>query len=310
MPEERDLHQFDLMDAMEEGVCFLSEDHVIIFTNTQVEEMTGIASGDLLGTDFLALFPGRFKAEIEEGFHKARQGERVQINASIRSAKKNAPIPVLLRLVVYSDPLSQKGGIYALILDLSELVDALRREATLTERNKALEDLVVTCPLTGIYNRRYFELRYDEEMDRAKRYGHGLGLAMIDADRFKEINDLYGHQVGDQVLIKVAHTLRDTIRNTDIVARYGGDEFVIVLPEMKPEGIFPLAIRLRQRVQDNTVDSPQGPIQLTISVGLSCTVEGDPSLTKEELLHRADESLYKAKEGGRNRIVFYGHPSE
>jgi diguanylate cyclase (GGDEF)-like protein/PAS domain S-box-containing protein len=276
--------------------------------NTQVEQLVGSASADLLGSDFLDLFPDSEKADVERSFDQARNGGHVKINTTIQSRNSDRLIPVLLRLIDYTDPHAQRVGMYAMMLDLSELVEALRKQESLAQRNKDLEDMVVTCPLTGIYNRRYFELRYAEEMSRARRYGHGLGFAMIDADNFKEINDKHGHQVGDAALKLVAHTLRDTIRTTDIVARYGGDEFVLVLPEVKPEGILPLAIRLRQQIQDNTVDSPSGPIGVTISIGLSCWMPDEEPVSEEELLRRADEALYLAKQSGRNRIVLYSHP--
>jgi diguanylate cyclase (GGDEF)-like protein/PAS domain S-box-containing protein len=310
MLDEKDLHRFDLMDAVEEGVCFLTQEHRIFFMNTQIEELTGLSSRELLGRDFLSLFPEDEVSEVESAFEKAKAGARVRLNTRLVNPLRQREVPILLRTVRYSDPQATEVGIYAMMLDLTDLVEAVQAQEELKARNRTLEDLVVTCPLTGVYNRRYFDLRIAEEVGRSHRYNHGLGLAIVDCDNFKDINDQFGHQAGDEVLRAVAACLRDTVRSSDIVARYGGDEFILILPEIRIEGILPLAIRLRRKIENLQVETPRGMVGVTTSIGLSCIVPDSDKPGVEELFAQADDALYKAKEGGRNRIALFGHPLE
>lgn len=308
MTERGQLPQFDLMDAMEESVCFLSPDGDVIFTNSQAEKALGAPSSEILQRNFLHFFADETKGLIESAILRSKVEGKVRLHTSIRSMADGHEIPVLLRIIQYHDQDATNQGAYAIFLDLTELNRALRDQEALQERNRELEHLVVTCPLTGIYNRRYFELRFAEELARAKRYRHGMSLALVDIDFFKSVNDNYGHQVGDYVLKRFAKILRDEVRSTDIVARYGGEEFAIVFPESHPEEIMPVCIRMRQSIQRKSFETPRGEIHLTASFGISCVPSEEIGITRNELLQRADECLYRAKEEGRNRIVLYGHP--
>jgi diguanylate cyclase len=152
-----------------------------------------------------------------------------------------------------------------------------------------LEGLARTDPLTGVPNRRVWEEELPRELDRARRMGTGLCLAMIDLDDFKSYNDRFGHQAGDQVLKEAAGAWRAEVRSTDLLARYGGEEFVLLLPACALDD----AVRIVERLRTVT------PL-VTCSVGLACW---DFQEAGAELVARADKALYAAKAGGRNRYV-------
>ena len=163
------------------------------------------------------------------------------------------------------------------------------------KQKQELEILAHTDALTQLDNRRFVMEKLDYELRRAKRYQHPLCLILMDIDHFKQINDKHGHDIGDKALIMVASTLREQVRITDIVGRYGGEEFLLILPESsRKEGLL-VAEKLRKAVMRIKCE-PCG--QITLSGGLAEYKNETP----EELIRKADASLYKAKEGGRNRI--------
>ncbi|MBU2603816.1 MAG: diguanylate cyclase [Actinobacteria bacterium] len=167
---------------------------------------------------------------------------------------------------------------------------------------------VVTDPLTNLYNRRFFEQRAREEIERSLRHQTPLTLLMVDVDHFKNINDTYGHQTGDHVLQSVAKFLSDSVRQTDICGRYGGEEFVLLLPNTPGGNAVFLADRLRRGIADqlHTGLGIPGHVSVTVSGGVATCPRDATDVT--ELIRRADEALYDAKRSGRNRIVQAGLP--
>ena len=164
-----------------------------------------------------------------------------------------------------------------------------------------LAEQIGTDPLTGCLNRRALETRLRAEWRQAKRRGSTVAVLAIDLDHFKNINDTRGHPFGDVVLQELAGIMKATARDTDAVARVGGDEFVIVLPDTGWQGALTFAERMRRKVDDFSFGAASGPMGLTISVGVALARGTDP-VSPEMLLQEADRSLYKAKTGGRNRI--------
>lgn len=162
------------------------------------------------------------------------------------------------------------------------------------------EYLTITDGLTGIYNRRFFQQTIDREFLRAKRYKHSLSVAMIDVDNFKKINDTYGHQFGDKILVRLSEIIRDSFRKTDYVARYGGEEFAVILPETNKASTYIPIERIRQKVESEKFEYKGKIIPVTISIGIS-DIKSAPS-SCEELINSSDETLYKAKNNGKNRI--------
>jgi diguanylate cyclase (GGDEF)-like protein/PAS domain S-box-containing protein len=188
---------------------------------------------------------------------------------------------------------------------LEEMVQ--QRTEQLKRANEALEKLTLHDPLTGIANRRYFDSKYLEEWNRSLRKHAYLSVMMIDVDRFKDYNDRYGHQAGDECLCRVAAALSGELKRAgDFIARYGGEEFVVVLSDSNPSEGMQVAEKLRAAVERAGIThagTAAGSV-VTVSIG-TCTQKVDNELPAEKLLQFADQALYQAKHGGRNRINNY-----
>jgi diguanylate cyclase (GGDEF)-like protein len=173
----------------------------------------------------------------------------------------------------------------------------------IVDRSRQLRHLSALDRLTGLLNRGYFETRFQAEVTRARRHGHPLAVALLDLDRYKNFNDRYGHASGDVALRVLADTLLKGLRASDIVARYGGDEFVVLLPETTPKAAFEKLEQLRLAVARAEFSIPRHDLtaQITLSAGVACLP--DDGTDPVELLDVADRRLFAAKDGGRNRVV-------
>jgi diguanylate cyclase (GGDEF)-like protein len=171
----------------------------------------------------------------------------------------------------------------------------------LQQANVKLEELSITDELTGLFNRRHFIQRLDEEINRSRRQKHPISLIMADLDHFKRVNDTLGHQVGDEALKNFAAWVKGGVRRMDLVGRYGGEEFVVLLVDCGPKRAVKVADKLRREVAGRSQIAPFDQLGgFTVSMGVS-TLTGDDSA--QELIHRADQALYTAKENGRNQVV-------
>ncbi len=168
-------------------------------------------------------------------------------------------------------------------------------------REAELEELIGTDPLTGIANRRVFFARLAEELARADRHARSLTLLMVDIDHFKDVNDTHGHPVGDAILRGVAETLEGTLRTADLVSRYGGEEFALILPETSSDEAGVAAERIQDAVRAYVFEGGAEPIGVTTSLGVATR---KPTESLHQLVSRADQALYVAKNGGRNRVEF------
>ena len=171
----------------------------------------------------------------------------------------------------------------------------------LAKDQAALEELSTHDDLTGLHNSRVFHRRLAEEAERSRRYGHPFSLLMLDIDYFKTVNDTHGHLAGDEALRAIAALLRRTVRPVDLVVRYGGEEFAVVLPETPSAGALATAERIRELIASQAIPLPSaGTLTLTASIGVA-TYPEDAELG-ERLIGAADQALYAAKSSGRNRV--------
>lgn len=232
------------------------------------------------------MFPPTMRAQVSLPF---KLNDQVTLSLVAAAAQPDAFVdlsPIVLNTLL---------GHIQTSLATAQKYDSIRRE-------------VVTDPLTNLYNRRFFEKRAEEEVARSLRHQAPLTLLMMDIDRFKQVNDTYGHPTGDKVLQSVARFLRDSLRQTDICGRYGGEEFILLLPNTPGRNAVFLADRLRAGVADlmhSGLGIP-GDKAITISGGVATCPRDATNL--EDLVKRADEALYQAKNTGRNRIVQAGIP--
>ena len=187
-----------------------------------------------------------------------------------------------------------------------ELFSYLTSQAAVLVENVDLHETVqrqaVTDELTGLFNHRRFQEVMTAEVERARRYGHELGLIMLDIDNFKKINDTYGHLQGDEVLREVAHVLRQSSREIDEPARYGGEEMAVALPQTDLEGAYQFAERVRRRIEALALPLPDGEgiLRVTASFG-AASLNSAGGVDKDALVAAADAALYQAKRGGKNR---------
>lgn len=187
--------------------------------------------------------------------------------------------------------------LFQTVLKEIELLTVIK---SLYAQNKFLS---VTDSLTGLYNRRYLMENLEREYEHSKRYKKPLSIAMIDLDFFKKINDTYGHQAGDYVLKEVTNIIRTTLRKTDIVFRYGGEEVIVIMPETDKYRAFQPFERIRKFIENMELTYKEHKIKTSISVGIVDTSAHAPTL--ENFIEYADKAMYEAKQNGRNQVVIY-----
>ena len=179
--------------------------------------------------------------------------------------------------------------------EMRNLLEAISRHY------QKLEYLARFDPLTGVANRRYFVEMVEAELARSSRYDKQLSILMVDIDQFKRVNDVHGHQAGDVILLALCETCKIVLRAFDIVGRWGGDEFAIVLPETPPAMALQVAERLRDAIENTAVDSGMhSPLRFSVSIGCASRNARDDNLGA--LIGVADKALYDAKRTGRNRV--------
>jgi diguanylate cyclase (GGDEF)-like protein len=185
---------------------------------------------------------------------------------------------------------------------LGGLTDRLRaQQNALLKLSAELERRSITDELTGVHNRHHLTREIDKEIERSVRHGHPLSGIMIDIDDFKGINDRFGHTAGDRALRDIAHLLQTAVRSIDTVGRYGGDEFVVLLPESGPEGARVVADRILREVRQYRLPTDHGPVPVTVSAGIVSFADAG-TLTRTAFFDRIDRSLFQAKFLGKNRV--------
>ena len=186
-----------------------------------------------------------------------------------------------------------------------DVAGAMARQVSVALDNaqliKELENLATTDGLTRLYNRRHFMERAESEFERSRRYQRELSVLLLDADHFKNVNDTYGHEVGDRVLRVLANACRQCLRQLDVLGRYGGEEFVVLLPETPAALAFEAAERLRSQIQQLRIPTHGDDVRITVSIGVATATSATESIAA--LINEADRALYEAKRSGRNHVV-------
>lgn len=298
-------------DTLAEGVLILDERKRIVLVNESFCKVTGNLYTNLLGRSASGL--PWLLADPSSGveglpWNQAAGTGMPQRGISLRLKSVGSEISFTVNASPILASGGQQRGVLATFDDMSEverqraaLVEMVRTLEESREKIKAQTDeltlLAMRDPLTGCMNRRAFLERVEQEWKRAKRNGNPLSCLMVDIDHFKSVNDRHGHRAGDEALQCVAAILQRSVRTTDLVCRFGGEEFCVFLPETKIEGALLVAEKLRAAIAQASV----GGITITASLGLAAV---SPDLKRvEELIEQADQALYAAKNAGRNRTV-------
>jgi two-component system cell cycle response regulator len=239
----------------------------------------------------------------------------LRVCSQMRTAEQTRSLPIILIAEEDDRPRVVRGldlGVNDFIMRPVERNELLARVRTQIRRQRYAVELrqsvnntmalAVTDDLTGLYNRRYFERHLSILLAKAQEQGRDMAVMLIDMDYFKSVNDTHGHDSGDAVLREFADRLRRNIRGVDLACRFGGEEFVVLMPDTDSQQAHGVAERVRSAVADKVFDVGNGrPLAVTVSVGLALNEQ--PADTPDVLLKRADVALYRAKRGGRNRVV-------
>lgn len=333
---KRAVSHFALLDHSPIGHFVLRNDFTVLFWNRCLEAWSGIPRDVLVGCNIADHFPHlrmpKYASRIQSMFEGApptifsSQLHRYIIPAPLPGGKYR-----FQHTVVTGVPVPGTPGFYALfsIQDVTSLTEAianhgaalkrafaemedrkraeaelLRSSQELKKLNDLLKERAVRDGLTGLYNHRYFYQVLRRDFLLARRHNTDLSCLLLDLDLFKSVNDRFGHPFGDKVLKGIAAEILKKVRETDMVSRYGGEEFAILLPGTGLEGAVTVAEQIRARIDDKLFTYGTHSVKLTTSIGVASVARHAPELP-QDLLGFADTALYRAKATGRNRVVIY-----
>ena len=301
-----------IVQSIDVGVVVLDRDYRVDVWNTFMENRSGRLPGDTHKKSFFALFP-----EVDEQWFR-RKVENVATLGTPSSTiweqrpyllrfKNYQPITGLEDFMYQNTTLlplkGLNGSIEQICLIIYDVTDVATNRRQLQAANQELQRLSSTDRLTGLFNRGHWEEMLRQDYARHRRYDSNAALVMFDIDHFKKINDQYGHQAGDAVIQQTANLIRQNMRGADVAGRYGGEEFVVLLPDTDSEGAVMFAERLRQSAEAYEVNHENHSIRFTISFGIADL--SLPTSGYAQLIERADSALYASKSAGRNRVTLY-----
>ncbi|WP_200375835.1 sensor domain-containing diguanylate cyclase [Thiocystis violacea] len=282
-----------IVENSQEGIWTIDAEQRTNFVNARMAEMLGYPVEEMLGRSLLEFMSEEFRGIALNQIQQRRQGTREPHDFPLQR-KDGGEIWALMSTTPLLDEKGRHRGTLAMVVDIT---DRKRMEARLRE-------LAISDPLTGLLNRRHFYELAQRELERFTRYRRPLAAIMADLDHFKSINDEQGHLIGDQVLQTVARMLSESMRQTDLLCRYGGEEFAMLLPETDIRTASLTAERLRAMFDTQPIDTERGPLRLTVSLGVAAISAGE-TISLETLLDNADRMLYAAKDGGRNQVAIW-----
>lgn len=301
-----------IWNALNLGLILLDDEGRVRMWNDWVARHSGIPADFAVGHSLESLFPDGLNAPFRTALKNALSHKLpiVLSNALHRTPLPLYPLPITeqpqqrIQQSISITPITDPAGNRLCLIQITDASMSVSRERVLKLHSEKLGIDATTDSLTGAYNRRFFDDRYRAEFGRAQRHGTPFSLLMLDIDYFKDYNDNYGHPAGDRVLISVVKAIRAQLnRTTDILTRYGGEEFAVILPDCSAEGAEVMAEILRATVAGLNIPHCKSKVaeHITLSIGVTTTETGskcDPVC----LMDTADAALYDAKHNGRNCI--------
>jgi len=289
-----------ILDSVKDGVYFVDNHRRITFWNKGAERITGFRAKEVIGT-------GCSDKVLEHVDIKGMGlcNGNCPVSAIIRGELSECREEILLHhreghrvpVTILAFPIVDEGGT---VFGAVEIFSESQQEDSYSSLIEDLKKAALLDPLTGIANRRFFTIKLIQALSDFERYNIPFGVIFLDIDHFKDVNDTFGHPTGDRVLRMVGETLRVHVRGSDLAARYGGDEFVLILAHITPENLERLAEKLRALIEMSFLVENKGKVSVTASLGATMARAGDSADT---ILARADRLLYEAKEAGRNRCA-------
>lgn len=289
----------EILDNLYDGIFFVDKDGHITYWNKGATSLTGYSSADVQGRNYCDIF----KPLDKHGNHLCDSNtcpiQRVfeistltEIEAYI-CHKEGHLLPISIRIA----PVREVDQHYVVAV---EIHSSSSPRYAMRQRLEELQELALHDPLTGIANRRFVEINLAARLEEFRRYSFDFSVMFIDADNFKTINDTHGHSTGDRILKMISATVANSLRSFDVIGRWGGEEFVVLLVNTKSEDIFKLADRLRRLVENSTLKLENGEaLKVTVSIGATAAQRGD---TVDSLVERADKLMFESKRRGRNLV--------
>jgi len=288
-----------ILDQLHEGVYLVDRNRMISYWNSGAERISGYGSDEVVGSSCADKFLVHVDDAGRSLCHSACPLAQTMQDRQTREAnvylhhKQGHRVPVSVRTAPLEDDAGRViGGIEVFRENLAR--------SELQEEIETLRRLALQDQLTEIGNRRYAEMALKSRHSELERYGWPYGVLLMDIDHFKSFNDTYGHDIGDRVLKMVATTLVSNVRVLDIVGRWGGEEFLVVIEKVDSMDLADKAERLRALVAASGLSIDGTPLSVTISIGGALAQDGEEI---DDVVKRADESLYKSKATGRNRVM-------
>jgi len=291
--------QGQILDRLREGVYFVDRNRRIVYWNKAAEKLTGYAREQVIGRScadgVLMHIDGEGNCLCRTGCPLAatmQDGKDREAHVFMYHAQGHR-LPVWVRAATIRGRDNEVIGSVQIFSDDTDRIGML-------DRLREMEQTALVDELTGLANRRYFDRAINASMEAYARDGTQFGLLVIDIDHFKQFNDTYGHAVGDKVLQLVAKTLIHNCRAYDTPVRWGGEEFVVISDRVTAETLHATAQRMRTLIAASALRHQDKELHITVSIGCSAVQPGDDA---DAVIRRADERLYKSKNGGRNRVT-------
>jgi diguanylate cyclase (GGDEF)-like protein/PAS domain S-box-containing protein len=284
------------------GVCIL-RDGKFAYVNTKLVEMLGYSERELLAMGPVDVTLESHRDLVIESLRKQQSGEAKEVHLYSRGRRKNGSA---IDLEIHSSRLDL-GNESLRVSIAMDVTDRLRAEREVKALQTELREQSIRDALTGLYNRRYLDEIFERELSRAARSGQPVSVIMGDLDHFKAVNDTYGHRGGDDVLRVFGQLVARNCRGSDIACRYGGEEFMLLLPEMSGQDAYARAEQLRLALAGTSITHEGSVIRVTASFGVA-TFPQDGK-TRDALVSAVDEALYTAKKAGRNRTIVFDNAS-